>query len=84
MEEDILHVELVHGPVSGRNNAEDGANRGQLDNRVECLVVVDTFLLGEAIDDLVRLVLGEGAVGVELMFEQPLASDNVRTRRQRY
>jgi hypothetical protein len=81
VEKGILHVELAHGLVSGRSNAEDGADRGRLDNRAECLIVVDAFLLGEATDDLARLVLDEGAVGAELMFEQPLASDNVRTRR---
>jgi len=31
-------------------------------------------------DNPARLVPGEGAVGVKLVLEQPLASDNVRTR----
>lgn len=84
MEEGILHVELPDGPVSGRSNAEDGADRGRLDDRAECFVVVDAFLLGEATNDPACLVPGEGAVGVELVFEQPLASDNVRTRRPGY
>jgi hypothetical protein len=59
-------------------------DHGRLDNQTECLVVVDAFLLGEAADNLARLVPSEGAVGVELMFEHPRASDNVRTRRPRY
>ena len=47
MEEGILHLELTYGPVSRHRNAEDGANRGRLDDRAECLVVVDVGLLRE-------------------------------------
>jgi hypothetical protein len=84
MEEGILHVELTYWPVSRRNNAEDGVDRGRLDDWAECLVVVDAGLLREAANNPARLVPGEGAVGVELVFEQPLASDNVHTRWPRY
>jgi len=84
MKEGILHVELAYGPISRRRDAEDGADRGRLDDGAECLVVVNTGLLGEPADDPACLVPGEGAVGVELVLEQPLASDDVRTRRPRY
>ena len=84
MEEGILHVELAYGPVSRHSNAEDGADRGRFDDRAERLVVVDAGLLRETTNNPTRLVPGEGAVGVELVFEQPLASDDVRTRWPRY
>jgi hypothetical protein len=59
-------------------------DHGRLDNKAECLIVVDAFLLGEAADNPACLVPSEGAVGLEFIFEQPCASDNVRTRRSRY
>ena len=45
VKEGILHVELAYGSVSGCSNAEDGADRGRLDDRTEGLVVVDAGLL---------------------------------------
>jgi hypothetical protein len=80
----ILHIELADGPIPGRGDAEDGADRGRLDDRAERLVVVDAGLLGEAANNPPRLVPGYGAVGVELVLEQPLASDDVRTRWSRH
>lgn len=59
-------------------------DHGRLDNQAECLIVVDAFLLGEVADNPTCLMPSEGAVGVELMFEKPCASDNVCTRQSRY
>jgi hypothetical protein len=54
----ILHIELADGPIPGRGDAEDGADRGRLDDRAERLVVVDAGLLGEAANNPPRLVPG--------------------------
>jgi hypothetical protein len=77
MKKRILHVQLVNRPRAGGNNAKDDANRGWFDKRTEGLVVVNPEVLGEAADHPTRLVSSKGAVGVELVLEDPLARHDV-------
>jgi hypothetical protein len=84
VEERVLDVQLVDRPRTRDGDAEDNSNRCRFDSQAKGLVIVDAMLLGEAADDPVCLVAGEGAIGVVLMFENPLAGDDFGTGRTRY
>jgi hypothetical protein len=77
VEEGILHVELLNGPVTGDSSDEHSANSGQFYNRVESLIVVDSGVLSETPKDPTGLVAIKGPVNTELMHEDPLADDNI-------
>jgi hypothetical protein len=77
VEEDILHVELLNGPVTGDNSDEYRANSGRFYNRAEGLIVVDSGALSENPKDPTSLVAINGPVSTELVREDPLAGDNV-------
>ena len=75
----ILHVQLVDGPLTRSGDAEDDPNGGRLDDGAERLIVVDAVALGEAANDPASLVTSQGAIGVELVPEDPLACHHVGT-----
>jgi hypothetical protein len=77
VQERILHIELMNRSGAGDSQGEDGADRGRLDHRAEGLIVVDTRSLGEAVKNLASLVPFQGAVEIELVLKNPLASDDV-------
>jgi hypothetical protein len=77
VEEGILHVELLNGPVTGDSSGEHRANSGWFYNRAESLVVVDFGALSETLKDPMGLVAIKGHVSTELVREDPLAGDNV-------
>jgi hypothetical protein len=83
MQERILHIDLVNRAGAGDDQGEHGADLGQLDRRAEDLIVVDVESLGEVAKNLVSLVPVQGAVGIELVIENPLAGDDVGTNRTR-
>jgi hypothetical protein len=56
---------------------------GRLDYRAEGLIVVDAGPLGEAVKNPASLVPFQGAVGVELVLEDPFAGDDVGANRTR-
>jgi hypothetical protein len=62
---------------AGDDQGEDGADRERLDHRAEGLIVVDAGSLGEAAKNPASLVPFQGTVGIELVLENPLASDDV-------
>jgi hypothetical protein len=76
----VLYVQLVNGPGAGRGDAEYRLNGGRFDNRAEGLVVVNAFVLGEAANNPVSLVAGEGPIGMKLVPEDPLPRDDVGSR----
>jgi hypothetical protein len=67
----------MNRPGAGDSQGVDGADRGQLDHRAEGLIVVDAGSLGEATKNPASLVSFRGAVGIELVLENPLADDDV-------
>jgi hypothetical protein len=67
----------MNRPGAGEGQGEDGADHGRLNHRVEGLIVVDAGSLGEAAKNPVSLVPFQGAVGIELVLENPLAGDDV-------
>jgi len=77
VKEGVLHIQLVDRPLSRGRDAEDDLNGSRLEDGAEGLVVVDAMALGEAVDDSASLVASQGAIGVELMPEDPLAGDHV-------
>jgi hypothetical protein len=77
MEEDIFHVELLNGPVTGDSSGEHRANSGRFYNWAEGLIVVDSGALSETPKDPAGLVVIKGPVSTKLVREDPLAGDNV-------
>jgi hypothetical protein len=77
VEEDILHIELLNGPVTGDSSGEHRVNSEQFYNWAESLNVVDSRALSETPKDPTGLVAIKGPVSTELVHEDPLASDNV-------
>jgi hypothetical protein len=77
MKEDILHVELLNGSVTGDSSGEHRANGGRFYNRVESLVVVNSGALNETPKDLASLVAIKGPISAKLVHEDLLAGDNV-------
>lgn len=52
-------------------------DRAWLNDQTECLVEVDTGPLGEAAERPLGLVSFQGAIGVELVSENPLVGDHI-------
>jgi hypothetical protein len=77
VEKSILHIELLNRPVTINSNGEHRAHDGRFHNRAERLIVVHTEALSETPEDPTSLVAIEGAVGAELVGENPLAGDDV-------
>lgn len=68
---------MISRPLMRRDERDDGANRGRLDDGAERVAEVDAGPLGKALDDPSRLVPLERAVGVQFVLEDPLAADDV-------
>lgn len=83
IEEHILDVELSKRPRVGCSDAENHMDGGWLHHRTERLIVVDAGLLGVAANNPARLVPSNITVGVEFVFEHPLAEDDVPATRTR-
>jgi hypothetical protein len=77
MEENVLDVELVDRPISRESKRQDGENSHMLHNGVESLIIIDAGTLHEPVKNSTGLVPLECPVGLELVFEDPLASDNI-------
>jgi hypothetical protein len=77
VQERILHIELMNRPGVGDSQGEDSADHGRLDHRAEGLIVVNAGSLGEAAKNPASLVSFQGAVGIELVLENPLVGDDV-------
>jgi len=72
-----LDVHLMDGEILLDSNGEDGAEGGELDNRDECLIVVEAFDLSKALGNDTCLVLLYLAVWSTFDTENPLTSDNL-------
>ena len=83
MEKGILDIKPMDRPRPQGGDAEDAADRGQFDNRAECLIVVHVVLLGVTANSPLSLMAGQRPVGVVLMLVDPLPSDDIGMRRLR-
>jgi hypothetical protein len=81
VEEGILHIELLNGPVMGDSTGEHHANGGQFHNWAESFIIVDSGALSETLKDPASLVAIKGTVSAELVHEDPLAGDGVGSLR---
>jgi hypothetical protein len=77
VQEHILHIKLMDRPGVGDGQVEHGVDRGRLDHRDKGLIVVDAGSLGEVVKDPASLVPFQRAIRVELVLENPFASDDV-------
>jgi hypothetical protein len=85
VEEGVLDDELVHEPTLGDSQSQHSPDGGRLDYGVEGVIVVHPETLSEPLEDLTSLVPVERAVRLELVVEDPFASDEIgpmRTRNQ--
>jgi hypothetical protein len=68
---------------TGDSQGKHRADGGRLDHWAEGLIIVNAELLGEAAKDPTNLVPLQGAIGVELVVEDPFTSDDIRANRTR-
>jgi len=83
VEEGVLHIKLMNRPVPGVSQGEDSANSCRLDDRAECLIIVNSRSLCKSAKDPASFVSVQRAIGVELMLEYPFPSDHICLRRPR-
>jgi hypothetical protein len=76
-------IKLMDWPGVGDGQGEHGVDHGWLDHWAEGLIVVEVGSLGEATNDPVSLVPFQGAIGVELVVENPFVGDDVGANRVR-
>jgi hypothetical protein len=84
VEEGVLDVELASLPFKGEHDGEDDADRGQFDNRTECLIEVNALLLRETVKHPTCFVAIKRAIGLQLVAKDPLAEDDVGILRRRH
>jgi hypothetical protein len=84
MQERFLHIKLMNRLGARDGQGKHSANHGRLDHHAKCLIIVDVRSLSEAAKDPVRLVSFQRAIGVELVIENPFASDDVGANGARY
>jgi hypothetical protein len=77
MQEGIVHIALLNGPVARDGSGEHHANGGQIHNQAESLIVVDPRVLSETSKDPASLIAIKGPISVELVREDPLTGDDV-------
>jgi hypothetical protein len=77
MEEDIIHIKLLNRPVVGDSSGEHRAHGARFHKRAESLIVVDSGALSKTPKDPMSFVAIECLVGVELVREDPFASDDI-------
>ena len=79
-----VHVQLMNRPGGRSGDAEDDTDGGRFDNRAECLVVVDAVLLRKTTDYPPGFMTSKRAISTILVLKDPLACDDIGTRRSRY
>jgi hypothetical protein len=84
MQEGILHIKLVHGPLPRQCQGENCANRSWLYHRTERLREIHTWALGETPKNPARFVPLQCPICMELVLEDPLARHHVGTRWSRH
>jgi len=77
MEEGVLHVKLMNGPILGVCEGYDCANSGQFDDRAESFVIIHAGSLSEPSKHPTSLVALQRTISIELVFEYPFASDHI-------
>jgi hypothetical protein len=83
VEEDVLDVELVHGPIPGESQSQHSLDGGRLDDRAEGLVVGPPGALSEPPEDPTSLVLVKRVIRLQIVLEDSLAGDDIGLRRTR-
>jgi len=83
MKEGILDVQLMNSPVLRKGQGEHHTNRRGLHHWTEGLIIVHTGVLREATKNPMYLVPLKGAIGLELVLENPLPRNDIGLRRTR-
>lgn len=83
MQEGVGDIELMSWPSVCGHKCQHRPDRGGFNHRRECLNEVDTRALVEPPDDPSSFVVLDGAIGVHLVFEDPLYGDDACPRRTR-
>ena len=81
VEEGVGYIQLVRWPVLGRDEREDDTDRGGFDDRGEGFAEVDPRPLMKPAHHPSSFVTLEGAIGAQLVFEDPFTRDDLSTGR---
>jgi hypothetical protein len=79
VQEGIVHIQLMNGPAPGEGERQNSTNCSWFDNMAKCLIIVNAWSLGESTTYPASLVSPKRSICVELVFEVPLASNDVDT-----
>lgn len=80
MEEGVVDIKLVYGPIALGGEGEHGAHRHWLHDRAVSFAVINARALREPPNDPSGLVSFEAAVFLEFVAEDPFATDDVGAR----
>jgi len=83
VEEGVLHIKLMDGPIPRVSQSEDGANGSGLDDGTESLIVINSGALCEPTEHPTSLVSVQGAISMKLVFEDPFSGDHICLGRPR-
>jgi hypothetical protein len=80
LEEGISHIKLMNMPSTRSCMMKHHADSGGIYDRAKGFTEIDAWSLMKATQDPTCLVAVEGAIGVEVVAEDPLPSDDSATR----
>jgi len=82
VQESIVHILLMQGPIAESSNSKETTNSDELSNRGKGFGVIDAFTLGVALGNQASFVSFNGTVRLVLNLENPLTADRTMTSRQ--
>ena len=83
MEEGILHIKLMDGPIPRVSQSEDSTNGSRLDDGTESLIIINSGALSEPTEHQTSLVSVQAAMCMKLVFEDPFPNDDISLGRPR-
>jgi hypothetical protein len=77
VEKEVLDIQVVNRPTPREGQSQNNVHGSGLHHGVESLIMVHIEVFGEIPYDLMSLVLVQGTICLELMFEDPHFSHNI-------
>ena len=82
MQEGIVHIHLMQGPITDSSNSKEITNSDELSNRGKGFGVIDALRLGVALGNQAGFVFFNGTIRLVFNLENPLTTDWTMTSRQ--
>jgi hypothetical protein len=82
VQEGIVHIHLMQGPIANSSNKKKTTNSDELSNMGKGFGVIDAFTLGVALGNQTGFVSFNGAVRLVFNLENPFVANRTMTSRQ--